>query len=189
MKKHLWISLVVLVVIAVIIAAHAPASQPMQVPAASSTEPEAGASNETPLLFLGNQNIAPVVYLDGTTPSGIAVDIVHALAKHLPQPVEIRAMNWSEAQALVARGDADALIQINPTEERKKIYDFSDPLLESHFSIFTRADMVGISGLSSLRGLRVGVEAGGLPQHLLETDPQVQLTIIPNFTDGFRQTE
>jgi PAS domain S-box-containing protein len=95
-------------------------------------------------------------------------------------------MDWSEAQALVTRGEADALIQINQTEERKKIYDFSDPLLESHFSIFTRADKMGISGISSLRGLRVGVESGGLPQKLLEKDPQIPLTIIPNFLEGFK---
>lgn len=187
MKKQLWTSVVLLIVIAAIVVACASAAQPTQVPAVNPTELTAGTSNTTTLLFLGNQNIAPVVYLDATTPSGIAVDIVHAVAKHMPQPVEIKAMNWSEAQALVARGDADALIQINPTEERKNIYDFSDPLLESHFSIFTRTEKIGISGLSSLRGLRVGVESGGLPQHLLEKDPQVQLTIIPNFSEGFRQ--
>ena len=124
----------------------------------------------TTLLFLGNQNIAPVVYLDGTTPSGVAVDIVHAIAEHIPEPIEIRVMDWSKAQALVAQGDADALIQINPTEEREKIYDFSDTLLESQFSIFTRSDKMGISGPSSLRGLRVGVESGGLPQQVLEKD-------------------
>ncbi len=189
MKKQRWTSLVFLVVIAVIVIACATAAQPTQALTANLTGPLAEASNNTPLLFLGNKNIAPVVFLDGTTPTGVAVDIVHALAKHLSQPVEIKAMDWSEAQALVARGDADALIQINPTEERKKVYDFSDPLLESHFSIFTRADRMGISGLSSLRGLRVGVgvEAGGLPQQVLEKDPQILLIIIPNFTEGFRQ--
>ncbi|MGA2161537.1 MAG: transporter substrate-binding domain-containing protein [Methanoregula sp.] len=190
MKRHFWISLVVLAVIAVIaviIAAYAPAWQPTQAQATGPAEPAAGVSNETPLLFLGNQNLAPIVYLDGTTPSGVDIDIVHALAQHMPQPIEIRVMNWTEAQTLVANGDADALIQINPTEEREKIYDFSDPLLESHFSIFTRTDQTGISGLSSLRGLRVGVESGGLPQQLLEPDPQVQLTIISDFTEAFKQ--
>ncbi len=147
----------------------------------------ADASNDMKLLFLGNKNIAPVVYLDGNTPSGIAVDIVHALAEHIPQPIEIKAMDWLEAQALVARGQADALIQINATEERKKKYDFSDPLLESHVSIFARADKMGISGLSSLHGLRVGVESGGLPQMLLKKDPQIRLTIIANFSEGFKQ--
>jgi PAS domain S-box-containing protein len=145
------------------------------------------AANGSKLLFLGNKNIAPVVYLDNSAPAGVAVDIVRELAKHLPQPVEIRAMDWLEAQALVARGEADALIQINPTEERKKIYDFSDTLLVSQFSIFTTTDRVGISGISSLHGLRVGVESGGLPRQLLDKEPQIALTIIPNFLEGFKQ--
>lgn len=138
------------------------------------------------LLFLGNKNIAPVVYLDDGIPSGVAVDIVHALAKHLSQPVEIKAMDWSEAQMLVAGGKADALIQINPTEEREKIYDFSDTLLESQFCIFTSANRDGISGPASLRGLRVGVESGGLPQLVLAKDPLIRLTVIPNFLEGFK---
>ncbi len=143
-------------------------------------------ASATRLLFLGNKNIAPVVYLDHATPRGVAVDIVRAMAPHLPQPVEIKAMDWLEAQALVARGEADALIQINQTEEREKIYDFSEPLLESQFSIFTRTDKVGIAGMASLAGLQVGVEAGGLPQQLLEKYPAVRLTIIPDFLAGFK---
>lgn len=149
---------------------------------------DAGAADApAPLLFLGNKNIAPVVYLDGSAPAGVAVDIVHALAKYISQPIEIRAIDWPEAQALVAKGEADALIQINQTEERKKIYDFSDPLLESHFSVFTSINRIGISGLSSLRGLRVGVEAGGLPKQLVEKDPEITTVIIPNFIEGFKQ--
>lgn len=138
------------------------------------------------LLFLGNKNIAPVVYLVNGAPSGVAVDLVRALAAHIPQAVDIRAMDWSEAQALVARGEADALIQINQTEERKRLYDFSDTLLESQFSIFVGTDRLGLSGISSLRGLRVGVESGGLPRQLLEKDPHIQLAIIPDFLEGFR---
>ena len=147
-------------------------------------------ANETPrpkLVFLGNKNIAPVVYLEDGTPAGIAVDVVRALARHISEPIEIRAMDWAEAQQLVAGGEADALIQINSTPEREKIYDFSDPLLESQFSIFTRTERIGITGLSSLRGLRVGVEAGGLPRQVLEKNPQIALTIIPDFIDGFKK--
>ena len=143
----------------------------------------------TTLLFLGNQNIAPVVYLNGTTTAGLAVDIVHALAAYIPQPTEIRAMDWPTAQTLVAQGKADALIQINQTAERNKIYDFSDPLLESHFSIFTNSDRVGLSDVPSLEGLRVGIESGGLPQQLLGKDPKIILTVIPNFLEGFKQIQ
>jgi len=139
------------------------------------------------LLFLGNQNIAPVVYLEDGEPTGVAIDIVNALAKHIAQPLKIKAMDWKEAQKLVAQGEADALIQINQTEERKKVYDFTDPLLESQFSIFVHTSRVGISGISSLRGLRVGVEAGGLPLQILEKNSKIQLDTIPNFLDGFHR--
>src|SRR5664280_1556671 len=116
-----------------------------------------------PLVFLGNQNLPPVVYLENGLPKGIVVDIVHALAVKMGRTIEIKAMNWAEAQKIVEQGGADALIQINITEERKKIYDFSDSLLESKFSIFTLSGKVGILGAADLRGLRVGVEAKGYP--------------------------
>lgn len=144
-------------------------------------------ASETPLLFLGNMNISPVVYLEGGTPKGVAVDIVQALAPHLSRPIEIKAMNWPEAQSLVAEGKADALIQINMNEERLKVYDFSETLLESQFSIFTTSDTVGLSGVSSLHGLRVGVEAKGLPYQVLKKEPEISLIFIPNFLEGFNQ--
>jgi PAS domain S-box-containing protein len=137
------------------------------------------------LLFLGNQKIAPVVYLEGSEPTGLAVDLVRAMAKHISQPVEVRAMDWKTAQAVVASGAADALIQINATPERLKLYDFSEPFLESHFSIFVRESQTGIKSVASLHGLRVGVEAGGLPQQLLSKDPEIELRVIPNFPEGF----
>jgi diguanylate cyclase (GGDEF)-like protein/PAS domain S-box-containing protein len=152
---------------------------------ASGTSAQAAA--DTPLRFLGNKNVVPVVYLDDGVAAGVAVDIVRAMAKHLPQPVQIEAMDWAEAQRLVSDGKADALIQINETEQRRKIYDFSEPLLQSRFSIFTSSDRVGVSGVSSLRGLRVGVESGGLPQQVLAQDSLISLTVIPNFLSGFRQ--
>jgi PAS domain S-box-containing protein len=157
--------------------------------ATASPEPTADTSSTGALLFLGNEKLAPVVYLDGTTPAGLAVDLVHALAAHMSRPVEIRAMDWKRAQSIVAEGKADALIQINSTPERKEIYDFSEPFLESHFAIFVRGDRTGISGISSLRGLRVGVESGGLPEQLLGKDERIPLTVIPSFPDGFRMLD
>lgn len=154
-----------------------------QVVSTTTTTGAVGAS----FLFLGNQNITPVVFVEDNAPAGIAVDIVKALEPYLSKPVEIRAMDWPTAQALVADGKADALIQINPTEERKNIYDFSNQLLESQFSVFTRTDRVDVSGISSLHGLRVGVEKGGLPEQTLAAHPEIQLIIISDFIDGFNR--
>jgi PAS domain S-box-containing protein len=165
------------------------AQESMLASALELTEPTASASSTGTLLFLGNEKLAPVVYSEGTVPAGLAVDMVRALASHMSRPVEIRTMDWKQAQSLVAEGKADALIQINATPERKEIYDFSDPFLESHFAIFVRADRTGVSGISSLRGLRVGVESGGLPEQLLGKDTQIPLTVIPSFPEGFRMLD
>jgi PAS domain S-box-containing protein len=177
-----WASFILLILLAANLVACASV---FQEPSTGTTGPTTDAPEGPPLLFLGNKNIAPVVYLDGTDPSGVAVDLVHALAQHVSRPVEVRAMDWTEAQALVAEGKADALIQINVTEQRKKLYDFSEPFLESHFSIFVRSDEMGMSGISSLHGLRVGVESGGLPRQTLGRDPRIRLVTISTFLEGF----
>jgi PAS domain S-box-containing protein len=146
-------------------------------------------SDSRDLLFLGNKNIAPVIYLEDSVPVGLAIDIVHAMKKYIVQPVEIKAIDWQMAQNMVLQGDADVLIQINQTEERNKIFDFSGPLLESQFSIFVPIGKVGVSGISSLRGLNVGVEKAGLPQQLLEKNPNITLKIIPDFIAGFKMLD
>jgi len=95
-------------------------------------------------------------------------------------------MNWAEAQQLVADGDADALIQINKTEERQKTYDFSSPLLDSKFSVFATRNSIGVHTTADLRGLRVGVEPKGFPEATLKSDPVMDLIVIPTILDGFR---
>ncbi len=158
-----------------------------QIPTSTSTVSASTSTTPKSLQFLGNQNIAPVVFNEDGIPTGVAVDITKALAPYLKEPIEIRAMDWLTAQLMVAEGQADALIQINATEERKKTYDFSDTLLETQFSIFARTDRVDIKGITSLHGLKVGVEQGGFPQTTLSAHPEISLIVIPNFLDGFKQ--
>ena len=119
------------------------------------------------LLFLGNETLPPMVYLENDKPVGIVVDLAEALKERMTRPVRFKYMHWTQAQQLVLEGKADALLQINPTEERKKKYDFSDSLLESEFSIFISFDREGVYDITDLRGLKVGVEGKGLPINIL----------------------
>jgi len=91
--------------------------------------------------------------------------------KTYPQPIEIRAMAWPEAQALVARGEADALIQITRPKNARKYTIFGHIGSNLNFRFFTATNRVGIAGISSLHGLRVGVEAGGLPRQFWKSTP------------------
>jgi len=148
-------------------------------------QPVGGEAGERPVLFLGNESLPPMNYVKQGKPTGIVVDLAKALTERMHRPVEIRLMNWAEAQQLVLEGRADALLQINPDPERLKIYDFSEPLLTSEFTIFTSAERLGVTSMSDLRGLKVGVEEKGLPILLLQKDPRIIVKIIPDFVQGF----
>ena len=145
-----------------------------------------GDAGERPALLLGNESLPPMNFLKYGKPTGIVIDLAEALAERMHHPAEIRLINWTEAQQLVLEGRADALLQINPSPERLEIYDFSEPLLTSEFSIFTAAERLGITSMRDLRGLKVGVEEKGLPILLLQEDPEIIVEIIPDFVQGFR---
>jgi len=95
-------------------------------------------------------------------------------------------MNWAEAQQIVADGGADALIQINKTDARLKLYDFSVPLLDSKFSFFMTPQISGGFPGDNLHGMKVGVEPKGFPELILKTDPLMNLVAIPTILEGFR---
>jgi ABC-type amino acid transport substrate-binding protein len=106
-----------------------------------------------PLVFLANKILPPMVYMQDGKRVGIIVDLGEALQRQLDQPVRLEYMGWAEAQQEVLQGEADALLHINPSEARKERFDFSDVLLESEFSIFTKYRREGIYDLTSLRNV------------------------------------
>jgi PAS domain S-box-containing protein len=146
-------------------------------------------SSAKPLLFIGNEAIPPMIYRVDGRPLGLVVDLVQALTERMPQTVRCNFMDWSKAQEMVQGGRADALIQINPTEERRKLYDFSEPLLDSEFSILKRFDNEGVDNICSLRGLDVGVEEKGLSIQILSQDPAIRIVHIPDIPSGFKMLE
>jgi len=133
--------------------------------------------NEKKLILLGNNNLAPIVYDDNGTAKGVAVDIVKAIGEKIGYEVKVLAANWEQAQTMVLNGEADGLLQINPSPERKESYDFSSPLLKSEFSLFVHSGNVTIKNIDDLKSKRVGIEAGGYPSSLLVNKPIDQKTI------------
>ncbi|MBF0290316.1 MAG: transporter substrate-binding domain-containing protein, partial [SAR324 cluster bacterium] len=135
-------------------------------------------------LFLGKPDIPPLIYAQDSKPVGLVVDLARSMAKKAGLKVEVQAMDWSVAQQKVQDGEADALLQINSTSEGKKIYEFSDPLLESFYCIFRKKSRSEIQGIDSLFGLTVGVESNAIAIQLMESYPQINVKIIPSGKDG-----
>ena len=136
-------------------------------------------------LFLGNHNIPPMIYLKGSEPVGVVVDLARALAAGSGIDIEVRAMDWTEAQARVLSGEADALLQINQNKEREQLYDFSDRLVRSDFCIFRKNKRIDIQNIHSLSGASVGVEASGYPILLLNKYPLIKIVILESWRKGF----
>jgi signal transduction histidine kinase len=142
--------------------------------------------DQTKLLrFLGNKAVPPFISLQDGKPVGIVVDLAYALAAKAGLSINVEAMDWSAAQSEVLHGKADALLQINPNPERERVYDFSDPVVESRFQIFREATRTDIQSLASLRGMKVGVESGGFPAQQLGGGGEFQLVLVPTWKAAF----
>ncbi len=145
--------------------------------------------NEDTIILLGNRSIPPIIYEENGIVKGIFVDIAKAIGETIGLKYEIKAMDWEEAQSKVLAGEAHALLHINSNPERKKLYDFSDSILKSEFSIFKKQGNNVINKTADLKGKDVGVEKGGYPYHLLKDYYGINLVIIPNWNKGFEMVE
>jgi ABC-type amino acid transport substrate-binding protein len=123
--------------------------------------------NSDTLILLGNENLAPIVYDHNGTAKGVAVDIAKAIGDRIGYDIKVIPVNWEQAQMMVLNGEADGLLQINPSLKRDEIYDFSCPLLKSEFSIFVENSNSSLRSIDDLKGKKVGVEAGGYPSTIL----------------------
>lgn len=144
-------------------------------------------SSDTTIIFLGNEMMAPIIYNEKGIAKGVVVDIAKELSKKIGYKIEVKAMNWDEAQSMVLLGEADALLQINPNTERKKVYDFSDGLLESEFSIFIKTGNTSIKKVDDLKNKTVGVESGGYPYRLLQKYDGINIELISDWKTGFQK--
>lgn len=138
------------------------------------------------LLFLGNQRLPPLLFSKNGEARGLIVDIARAMADRAGLNIEVEVLEWPEAQAKVLHGEADGLLQVNRTEEREPMYDFSVPLFRSDFTIFRRLDRIDIIDVTSLRGHTVGVEAMGLPLSVLRDEPEISIRYIASWQEGFK---
>ncbi|WP_331773841.1 diguanylate cyclase [Sulfurospirillum sp. 1612] len=141
------------------------------------------------LRFLGNINYAPLLFMNNDTPTGLGVELVHAVLHSAQIDGEVELMEWDEAQKQMKAGKADALVLINKSPARLELYDFSEPFLESDFSIFHHISRPEINTLNSLSGLKVGSEKGGYARTILENNPNIEIITIPNWLTGFRMIE
>jgi diguanylate cyclase (GGDEF)-like protein/PAS domain S-box-containing protein len=89
---------------------------------------------------------------------GYSIDLWRLWQQKTGVPVELRGVNWRDAQPMLERGEADVVDDIFLTESRISHFDFSRPYATIHTAIYADASLSGIHDLASLKGFEVGVE-------------------------------
>jgi len=91
---------------------------------------------------------------------GVDVDILAAVAEDQGFEYELQSLGFDSALAAVESGQADGMIAgMSITDERKEIYDFSDPYYDSTVCAAVKADSKYAS-LDDIKGQTVVVKTG-----------------------------
>ncbi len=111
--------------------------------------------------MVGDDNYPPFLFRD---PAGRAVgynvDWWALWETKTGVKVDLNAVNWAEAQRIIARGEADVIDNIFRTPPREPLYDFTSSYADVPVAIYNHVSITGIHDLKSLRGFQIGVMSG-----------------------------
>ena len=129
----------------------APAAQ------AAPTTPDAASAQVPDPLRVGTEGVyAPFSIKQGDDFTGFDVEVMKAVGERLGVEVEFVATPWDSMFAALAAGRFDVVAnQVNVNPEREKLYDLSDPYVDTAGVLVVAEDNPeGIEELSDLKGKR-----------------------------------
>jgi polar amino acid transport system substrate-binding protein len=92
---------------------------------------------------------------------GFDIDFMNAVAKGAGFKVEYKNTAWDGIFGGLGAGKYDAIISsVTITEERKKLYDFSEPYINVGQILVVPRGMKEVKGLADLKGKKVGAQIG-----------------------------
>ena len=97
--------------------------------------PSSFAQKSKPIIFAGDQDFPPIEYLRDGKPTGMFHDLLQELSKVMGRKIEHQLGPWKESQNRVLNGEADALTVFSSSEERRKLYDFTESVFPMEFTL------------------------------------------------------
>ncbi len=121
------------------------------------------------------------VYKDGRS-EGIVIDILQEALKRVNiEPVFIPA-HMDKIQDLVKAGDVDGLAFLGINPDRRKLYDFSDPLLITGGALFVASPNASPSGLKEFEGKTIVTPLKGpLAGYIKNEFPKVNVMTVEDY--------
>lgn len=148
---------------------------------------ESGAPPRKALTVLTDDNYPPYVF---RSPSGELQGIIPDQWELWSQvtgiPVRLEGADWGVAQARMKAGEADVLETAFITEERRRIWDFSEPYADIRVPVYVSGKVSGIAGPGSLEGFLVGVKEGDACIEQLRAAGVTELKLYPGYEEIVR---
>lgn len=121
------------------------------------TENKKKANSDKKYIIAIDNNFPPFEFTDNDGSFvGIDVDLLEAIAEDQGFEYELKPLNYDEALNAPESGQADGVIAVTITEERKLTFDFSEPYYDIYQCIAVKADST-IMGFEDLKGKKVGM--------------------------------
>lgn len=135
---------------------HGPGTLPVNPPFPTDTP----ATNGT-FVIATDTTFAPFEFQQDGRNVGIDMDLIQAIAANQGFEVEIQPLGFDAALQAVQSGQADGVIAgMSITDERKQVFDFSEPYFESGVQMAVQASNEDITGYEDLAGKTVAVKTG-----------------------------
>lgn len=142
---------------------------------------------ETEILVIsGETNFPPYEFVseDGDY-RGFNVDLMRALALELKREIKLIPMSWTDTYSSLNSGEIDAIQGMNFNNQRKEIYDFTDPYLINSTILFVESQNKKISNYDDLRGKRVAVQKSGTAAYILAEMGEIEVVFFSDLQDAF----
>lgn len=143
---------------------------------------------EEPLKIVYNMGVAPIKFEDDLKqPAGLFPDLWRLWSEKTGRKIQfIKAESFDESLDLIKSGQADLHAGLFKTGEREEFLDYSTPVLELEYYLYTHPSIKTISDINNASGLIIGIQAGGFTENWVrERVPAERIAVYPSFNKLF----
>ncbi len=153
----------------------------------------------TALFFFSSKTVAAETYKIGTDVTfapfefrnedneyvGIDIDLLKAIAEDQDFEIDLRPLGFDPSVQGVQSNQLDAMIAgMSITDDRKKVFDFSEPYFDSGIQMAVKADNTEITSYEDLKGKAVGAKVGTESATFLEANKDKYDFEVKNYDDA-----
>ena len=146
-------------------------------------------AKEKPLIFVGNENLAPYSFVSENRPAGFAVDLSKVLSATIHRDIEIRLMPWEKCISEIKSEAADGIIYAPVLAGLNAYMNFSHPVSTVDFAILVEADNSYVNSLESLEGTVVAIYKKSLILKDLRENARIKRVTTNSVTEALQKLQ